>query len=155
MQSKQPFLSKVGKSFDCQLNDDTRQEEQIEFWGHSWQKLTPKQRQFIKEILNDNPITMNPNSSLFELPGKEVLGATGLYRNPVTKAVWCLSIEDRRLTINVPNFSFQLSPLSATKFRPVDPSINLEFEFATHNQSPPCLLHIYAKGIKRASFQAL
>ncbi|MBV9388061.1 MAG: hypothetical protein JOZ78_16695 [Chroococcidiopsidaceae cyanobacterium CP_BM_ER_R8_30] len=98
---------------------------------------------------------MNSNSSLFKLPDKEVLGATGLYHNPVTKAVWYLSIEDRRLTINVPNFSFQLSPLSAAKFRPVDPSINLEFEFETSNQGQPYLLHIYAKGIKRASFQAL
>jgi len=110
----------------------------------------------VNEILSPSLTPMSSDSkSLFDLSEKGISAATGLFLNPVTEAVWSLSIKDKKLTIDVPNFSFQLSPLNSTKFRPVDPSINLEFEFETPSQSHSCLMHIYAKGIKRASFQAL
>jgi hypothetical protein len=77
------------------------------------------------------------------------------FLNPVTKAVWKLDIKDEKLIINVPNFSFQITPLSTSKFRPVNTSINIEIEFAKHEQNDILLMHLYAKGIKRATFEAL
>ena len=156
MQSQQPFPSSSWRVFNCQSNDEIHQEEQVKVWGPSWHKLTLKQRDLVDKILSTNSSLMNSDSkSLFKPPEKQVSEATGLFLNPVTEAVWSLSIKDEKLTIDVPNFRFQLSPLSSTKFIPVDPLIKLEFEFETPSENQPCLMHIYAKGVKRASFQAL
>ena len=156
MLNQQSFSSSSRGFLNSQSNGETSQEKQIELWGNSWQKLTPEQRELVDEILSDDVITMSSDSqSLCGLPEADVSDKTGLFVNPATQAVWTLSIRDQKLTIDVPNFSFQLSPSSSTKFLPVNPSIILEFEFEPPSQNHPCLMHIYAKGEKRASFEAL
>ena len=98
---------------------------------------------------------MITTSGFIKLPEQEVEAKTGLFRNPATGAVWKLSRQNEQLIIDVPNFSFQIAPLSETKFLPVPASIKLEIEFEKQGNNQPLLMHLYAKGIKRATFQIL
>lgn len=95
---------------------------------------------------------MNKSSSLIELLNQELEAKTGVFLNPKTGNVWSLHIQSGELMVEVPNFSFQISPRSATKFRPVNTLVNLEFEFEKLSQHNSLRMHVYAKGIKRATF---
>jgi hypothetical protein len=95
---------------------------------------------------------MNNSSSVIELVNQEVEVKTGVFLNPKTGNVWELYMRDGELMVEVPNYSFQISPLSATKFRPVNTLVNLEMEFEKPSQQRPLRMHVYAKGIKRATF---
>ena len=95
---------------------------------------------------------MKNSSSLIELLAQEVEAKPAVFLNPKTGNVWSLYMQDSKLMIEVPNFNFQISPLSATKFRPVNTLVNLEFEFEQPIQQRRLRLHVYAKGIKRATF---
>ena len=76
-----------------------------------------------------------------------------IFLNPKTGSVWELYVKNRRLQVNVPNFSFEISPASVTRFRPINTQVNLEFEFEKPPVRNHLLLHVYAKGIKRATFE--
>lgn len=76
----------------------------------------------------------------------------GFWKNSATSTIWELSAKDGQLIVNVPNFSFQISPISETKFRPVDTLINLDIQFETRGPNEPLLMHLFAKGIQRATF---
>ena len=95
---------------------------------------------------------MSNSSSLIELIDQELEAKTGVFLNPKTGNTWELYIQDGKLIIEVPNFSFQISPSSKTRFRPVDPLINLEIEFEKLSPHRALCMHIYAKGIRRATF---
>ena len=84
---------------------------------------------------------------------QEIKAKTGIFLNPETGQVWEVSIKEGKLLVDVPNFSFEISPASHTRFKPVHTQIDLEFEFEPC-QNQPLLLHVYAKGIKRATFIA-
>lgn len=90
-----------------------------------------------------------------EITEQEVKAKTVTFLNPATGAVWELFIREGKFFVDVPNFSFEISPLSHTRFKPVNTQVNLEFEFEEPRQDQPWLLHIYAKGINRATFKAL
>ncbi len=115
---------------------------------------TQNRNELSGEIIS-NSLPMIPTSKFTEILGFEVSVYTGIFLNRATETVWSLFIQSSKLMVDVPNFSFQLSPLSPTIFRPVNPAINLEFEFEKSNQNDSFLMHIYAKGIKRATFDAL
>lgn len=91
--------------------------------------------------------------SFIELSEQEIESKTGTFLNPKTGYIWELSIKDGRLMVDVPNYSFEIAPLSNTKFRPVNPQINIEFEFE-QDQNAPLLMRVYAKGMQRATFEA-
>ncbi len=95
---------------------------------------------------------MNNSSSLVKLIDRELEAKTGVFLNPKTGNVWELFVQDGALIVEVPNFSFQISPSSETRFRPANTLINLEMEFEKPSQPSSLLMHIYAKGIKRATF---
>lgn len=95
---------------------------------------------------------MNNSSSLIELLNQELEAKSGVFLNPKTGNVWEVYIQDRELMVEVPNFSFQISPLSETKFRPVNTLVNLEIEFEKLSQDRSLRMHVYAKGVKRATF---
>ncbi len=95
---------------------------------------------------------MNKSSSIIELFNQELEAKTGVFLNPKTGNAWSLYVKDRELMVEVPNFSFQISPLSVTKFRPVNTLVNLEIEFEKLSQHKSLRLHVYAKGTKRATF---
>ncbi|KJH73313.1 hypothetical protein [Aliterella atlantica] len=78
-------------------------------------------------------------------------GKTTSFYNSVTGTTWQLSVRDEKLVVDVPNFTFQLSPSSTYKFRAINLEIDLDFEF---EQRDRCTMNIYAKGIKRATFEA-
>ena len=90
--------------------------------------------------------------SLIELIDQELEAKTGVFLNSKTGNVGELYIQDRELIVKVPNFSFQISPSSKTRFRPVNTLINLEIEFEKLSYHRALSMHIYAKGIKRATF---
>ncbi len=76
-----------------------------------------------------------------------------IFLNPQTGSVWELYVKNRKLQVNVPNFSFEVSPASVTRFRSINTQVNLEFEFEKLPLRNHLLLHVYAKGIKRATFE--
>lgn len=76
----------------------------------------------------------------------------GFWKNSASITIWELSVKDGKLMVHVPNFSFQISPISETNFRPVDTLINLDIQFETRGQDDPLLMHLFAKGIRRATF---
>ena len=95
---------------------------------------------------------MKNSSSLIELIDQELEVKPSVFLNPQTGNAWSLYMQDEKLMVEVPNFNFQISPLSATKLRPVNTLVNLEFEFEQPIQQRCLRLHVYAKGIKRATF---
>ncbi len=95
---------------------------------------------------------MSNSSNLIELIDQELETKTGIFLNPKTGNVWELYIQDGELIIVVPNFSFQISPSSKSRFRPVNTLIDLEIEFEKPGQHTSLLMHVYAKSIKRATF---
>lgn len=95
---------------------------------------------------------MSNSSSLIELIDQELETETGFFLNPKTGSIWELYIQDGELILKVPRFSFQISPLSKSRFRPVNTLINLEIEFERLSACNYLHIHIYAKGIKRATF---
>ncbi len=90
--------------------------------------------------------------SLIEFIDQELEAKTGIFLNPKTGTTWELYINDGELILEVPNFSFQISPSSKTRFRPINTLINLEIEFEKLSQYKTLCMHVYAKGIKRATF---
>ena len=99
--------------------------------------------------------SMSPDCQLIELPYQEIAAKTGVFRNPVTGTVWRVFIKDGKLMVDVPNFCFEISPLSTTKFRSVNTLAQLEMEFEHSGQNRPLLMHLYAQGTQRATFEAL
>ena len=95
---------------------------------------------------------MSNASNLIELIDQELETKTGVFLNPKTGNAWELYIQDGELMLKVPNFSFQISPSSKNRFRPVNTLINLEIEFEKLSAFAYLHMHIYAKGIKRATF---
>ena len=98
---------------------------------------------------------MSNSPNLVEFPNFAVSAPTGIFLNPLTGSIWELLVIEAKLRVDVPNFSFQLAPISPTRFKPVNCLVNLEFAFENPHPHNYWLLHIYAKGIKRATFQAI
>lgn len=76
-----------------------------------------------------------------------------IFLNLQTGSTWELYVSNRKLLIDIPNFSFEISPLSRTRFSPINTQVNLEFEFEKPPVKNHLLLHVYAKGIRRATFE--
>ena len=102
--------------------------------------------------IKDKPVTRRGINSFMQLREQEVKAKTGVFLNPKTGNAWLLYVQDRELIVEVPNFSFQIFPLSDTKYRPVNTLVNLEIEFEKLSHHNSLRLHVYAKGIKRATF---
>lgn len=95
---------------------------------------------------------MGNSFSVIEFINQQLEAKTGVFVNPKTGTAWELYIQEEKLIIEVPNFNFQISPSSSTRFKPVNTLINLEIEFEKQIQTKSLQMHIYAKGIKRATF---
>lgn len=95
---------------------------------------------------------MHNPSNLVELIDRELEAEAGVFINPKTGNAWEVYLKDGELFIEVPNFRFQVSPSRSNRFRPVNTLINLEIEFEKPNQNSSLQMHVYAKGIKRATF---
>ena len=98
---------------------------------------------------------MSSSPKFIKLSEQEVKAKTGVFLNRVTGSIWQLFLEDEKIMVMVPNLRFQICPLSPNIFIPVNTSINLEFEFEKSQPNNPLFMHLYAKGIKRATFEAL
>lgn len=91
------------------------------------------------------------NSLLAE---EELQAKAGLFVNRITGMVWNIHVKDAAIVVQVPpHFTFQLNPLSGTKFIPIDSQVKLEVEFETVGQK--CLMYVYTKNHDRATFEQL
>ena len=80
---------------------------------------------------------------------------TGVYRNPVTGSIWKLSVSEGKLWANVVGTNspgFQLAPLSATHFRPINPPPDAEVKFQRSGVGQPLVMQIEVAGQKPAIF---
>lgn len=87
------------------------------------------------------------------LTEQELQTMTGEFLNRVTGNVWKVYVKDAALMVEVPHFNFQLTPLSATRFKPVNSQVKMEVEFQTVAQG--CFMYVYAQGSERATFEAI
>ena len=76
-----------------------------------------------------------------------------IFFNPQTGAVWKLYVQNRKLIVDVPNFSFEILPVNNTRFIPINIQIGVELEFEKPPVRNHLLLHVYAKSIRRAIFE--
>jgi CubicO group peptidase (beta-lactamase class C family) len=77
-----------------------------------------------------------------ELPEPELREKTGGYRDPVTGDVWQLSLQEGRLVANDFGIPVQLAPLSATRFRSVATSFEMEIEFHRSQAQRPWAMRV-------------
>lgn len=141
--------------FNGLQSEISNEKELAESWDGGWQKLSLVQKKLVSKIFN-KPLCwrdeFNTIVDLVEDLGSQVEPTT--FVNQKTETLWILSISQEKLIIDVPNFQFQIYPISPTKFKPANTLIKLDIEFETDNKTQSLLMHLYAKGIKRASFEA-
>lgn len=88
-----------------------------------------------------------------QLTEQELQTMTGEFLNRGTGTVWKVYVKDAALMVEVPHFNFQLAPLSATRFKPVNSQVKMEVEFQPVAQG--CFMHVYVQGSERATFEAI
>jgi hypothetical protein len=149
---KQFFISHLG-SLQGQINNE---HDLLASWGEGWQKLNLDQKKLVSEIFH-RPICLVIKLENVEqlIDQMKVEPAPTLLINRATDAIWQMAFRQEKLAIDVPNYSFQINSFTPTKFKPVNPEIKLEIEFEKDYHSQNLLMHLYAKGIKRASFEAI
>lgn len=149
---KQFFMSHLS-SLQGQINNEN---ELLASWGEGWQKLNFDQKKLVSDVFH-KPVCLTVKFDRVE----KLIGNLKIAPEPTklinrkTGTIWLLSFRQRELTIDVPNFCFQIHSFSPTQFKPTDPEMRIEIEFEQENQQPNLLMHLYAKGEKRASFEAL
>lgn len=149
---KQFFLSHLS-SLQGQVNNEN---DLMASWGSGWQKLNLDQKKLVSEIFH-KPVCLTIKFVQVEnlLDNLKIEPETTSLINRKTGAIWSLALKQKRLTIDVPNFSFQIYSCSPSKFRPIDPEMKIDIEFDEDYQNQNLLMHLYAKGLKRATFEAL
>jgi hypothetical protein len=149
---KQFFISHLS-SLQGQMNNE---HDLLASWGEGWQKLNLDQKKLVSEIFH-RPICLVIKLEDIEqmIDRVKIKPEPTLLINRKTDAVWTLAFRNEKLTIDVPNYSFQIHSFTPTQFKPDNPEIKLEIEFEKDYQSQNLLMHLYAKGVKRASFEAL
>ena len=149
---KQFFISHLS-SLQGQIENEN---DLLASWGEGWQKLNFNQKKLVSEIFQ-RPICLTIKLENIEksIDRMKIEPEPILLINRMTDAVWKLAFRQERLTIDVPNYSFQIRSVTPTKFKPENPEIKLGIEFEKDYKSQNLLMHLYAKDIKRASFEAL
>jgi hypothetical protein len=149
---KQFFISHLS-GLQGQINNE---HDLLASWGEGWQKLNLDQKKLVSEIFH-RPICLVIKLEDVEqlIDQIKVEPEPILLINRMTNALWKLAFRQEKLTIDVPNYSFQINSFTPTKFKPANPEMKLEIEFEKDYYSQNLLMHLYAKGIKRASFEAL
>ena len=88
-----------------------------------------------------------------QLTEQKLQSMAGEFLNRATGAIWKVYVQDAALMVEVPHFNFQLTPLSANRFKPVNSQVKIEVEFQPVAQS--CFMYVYVQGSKRATFAAI
>lgn len=96
---------------------------------------------------------MNYTRNDTHLTDQELQTMTGEFLNRDTGNVWKVYVKDADLMVEVPHFNFQLTPLSATRFKPANSQVKMEVEFQTVDQG--CFMYVYVQGSERAIFEAI
>ncbi|MDV2992332.1 MAG: hypothetical protein N4J56_001986 [Chroococcidiopsis sp. SAG 2025] len=149
---KQFFMSHLS-SLQGQVKNEN---DLLASWGNSWQKLTLEQKKLVSEVFH-KPVCLTVKFISVE----NLIGNMKIEPEPTnlinrkTGAIWVLTFKQKYLKIDVPNFSFQIYSCSPTQFKPIDPEMKIDIEFDEDYQSQNLLMHLYAKGIRRATFEAL
>lgn len=149
---KQFFISHLS-SLQGQVNNE---HDLLASWGEGWQKLNFDQKKLVSEIFHRPICLVIKLENIEELIDQvKVDPEPTLLINRVTDTIWQLAFKQEKLTIDVPNYSFQIHSFTPTRFKPDNPEMKLEIEFEKDYHSQNLLMHLYAKGEKRASFEAL
>lgn len=149
---KQFFMSHLS-SLQGQVENET---DLIASWGSGWQKLNLDQKKLVSEVFH-KPVCL----TIKFIHVENLIGDLKIEPEPThlinrkTGAIWSLTFKQKHLTIDVPNFSFQIYSCSPTQFKPIDPEMKIEIEFDEDYQNQKLLMYLYAKGMKRATFEAL
>lgn len=88
-----------------------------------------------------------------QLTEQELQTMAGEFLNRGTGTVWKVYVKDAALMVEVPHFNFQLAPISANRFKPVNSQVKIEIELETTDQKG--FMHVYAQGNERATFELL
>lgn len=149
---KQFFMSHLS-SLQGQVENEN---DLIASWGSGWQKLNLDQKKLVSEVFH-KPVCL----TIKFIQVENLLGNLKIEPEPITlinrktSTIWSLAFKQNRLTINVPNFDFPIYSFTPTKFRPIDPDMKIEIEFDEDWQNQNLFMHLYAKGMKRATFEAV
>lgn len=149
---KQFFMSHLN-SLQGQVENEN---DLIASWGSGWQKLDLDQKKLVSEIFH-KPVCLTIKFIQVEnLLGNQKIEPEPIFLiNRKTSTIWSLAFKQKQLIIDVPNFSFSIYSFSSTKFKPANPEMIIEIEFDEDDRYQNLLMHLYAKGIKRATFEAL
>jgi len=149
---KQFFMSHLS-SLQGQVKNEN---DLIASWGSGWQKLNLDQRKLVSEVFQ-KPVCLTVKFMRIEnlLGNQKIEPEPTTLINRKTGAIWLLTFKQKQLTIDIPNFSFQIYSFSPTKFKPMHSKMKIEIEFDEDYQNQNLLMHLYAKGMKRATFETL
>jgi CubicO group peptidase (beta-lactamase class C family) len=89
-----------------------------------------------------------------ELPEPELREKTGAYRDPITGDVWQLWLQAGRLMANDFGTPVQLAPLSATRFRSVAASFEMEIEFHRSQAQQPWAMRVMIEDQPPVEYEA-
>ncbi|MGH9755848.1 MAG: serine hydrolase domain-containing protein [Blastocatellia bacterium] len=93
--------------------------------------------------------------AFIDLPEAELKNKTGVYRNAATGSIWKLFVSEAKLWVNpvsVNPFGFQLAPLSATHFRRVNSSPEVDVKFQQSGADQHWAMQVEVPGQKPMVF---
>ncbi|MBE9016989.1 hypothetical protein IQ272_12770 [Chroococcidiopsidales cyanobacterium LEGE 13417] len=147
------FLMSHLSSLQGQIDNEN---DLLASWGSSWQKLNLEQKKLVSEVFH-KPVCLTVKFINVEnlIDNIKIEPEPTNLINRKTGAIWVLTFKQKHLTISVPNFSFPIYSCSPTQFKPIDPEMKIDIEFDEDERHQNLLMHLYAKGEKRATFEAL
>jgi len=90
-----------------------------------------------------------------DLPETELREKAGAYRDPLTGAVWRLSLQAGGLATNAFGPPVQLAPLSATRFRSVAAPVEMEIEFHRPQSQQPWAMRVRVEGQPPSEYESV
>lgn len=87
-------------------------------------------------------LASDPTEKFIELSEEELKNKVGTYRNLTTGAIWRLLVKNGKLMTDVSGLTFQLAPLSATRFRAVGGPVKADVNFQRQNTNKQVVMSV-------------
>jgi len=94
-------------------------------------------------------------AKFIELPEKELKSKTGTFKNLKTGSIAEISIQEGKLMVNASGYTFQISPVSSTRFRAVEAPVDIELEFERKEKDKPQVMRAYMESQKPETYEAI
>lgn len=98
---------------------------------------------------------MVAEAKFIELPEKELKSKIGTFKNLKTGSIAEVSIQEDKLMVNAAGYTFQISPVSSTRFWAVEAPFDIELEFERKEKDKPQVMHVYIEGRKPETYEAI